>query len=477
MGRLGGLYEQTQQWDDAKNLTQQALILAQEIRAPEIAYQWQWQTGRLLKATGEVSRSLVVYTEAVNTLKSLRQDLGAINQEVQFSFRDSVEPVYRELVDLLLQGNLDQNNLASARATIEALQLAELANFFWQACLDSQPQSIEQVDPTAAVIYPIVLRDRLAVILSIPNQPLQHYTTNVPQNQIEAVINRMRQSLRRTSFAQERLPIAQQIYSWLVQPAVADLTRHQIKTLVFVLDGSLRSLPIAALHDGKQYLIEQYGIAIAPSLQLLNPRPLARTHLKALLGGLTEGNREFSPLPGVQQEVSEIGAEVPSTILLDREFTFKALQTKVKTLPFSILHLATHGQFSSNLEETFILTWDGRLDVQALNLLLANRELLNLSPIELLVLSACQTAQGDNRAALGLAGVAVRSGARSTLASLWTVSDESTANFMVQFYQELLKPGATKAEAVRLAQIHLLQQPEFSHPYYWAPFILVGNWL
>ncbi len=491
LGRLGRLYEQTQQWEDAKRLTQQALNVAQTIRAPTITYQWQWQMGRLLVATADrrsgkdsaYAEAIANYTEAVSTLQSLRQDLVAINQDVQFSFRESIEPVYRELVDLLLQDNPNtsqeqkQKNLSSARATIEALQLAELSNFFREACLDSQPQSIEQVDPTAAVIYPIILRDRLEVILSIPGQPLRHYATSQPQEQVEEVISRVRQSLRRTSFAQERLPVAQQLYTWLVQPAVADLTRHSIKTLVFVLDGSLRNIPMGVLYNGKQYLIEQYRIAIAPSLQLLTSRPLARTRLRALVGGLTQGSREFSALPGVKQEVSEISTLVPTTILLDGQFTSAALQSEVKAQPFSVMHLATHGQFSSKASETFILTWDKPIDVKQLNSLLTNRNLQDSSPIELLVLSACQTAKGDKRAALGLAGVAVRSGARSTLASLWSVSDESTADFMAQFYQELLKPEMTKAEAVQLAQLYLLKQPEFSHPYYWAPFILVGSWL
>ena len=407
---------------------------------------------------------------------------------VQFSFREQVEPVYRELVDLLLQpsqsspsqggaGEVSQANLQQARSTIEALQLAELANFFREACLDTQTQLIDRIDPTAAVIYPIILRDRLEVILSLPNQPLRNYSTKLSQEQVEEGINRMRQSLRRTSFAQERLSVANTIYSWLVEPAAADLTRQSIKTLVFVLDGSLRNLPMAALHDGKQYLIEQYRIAIAPSLQLFNSQPLARTQHKALLAGLSDGNQAFSALPGVKEEISEVSTTVRATILLDRQFTTQALQTQIKTRPFSIVHLATHGQFSSKPEETFILTWDGRLDVKQLNTLLGSRDLPNSPPLELLVLSACQTAKGDQRAALGLAGVAVRSGARSTLATLWTVNDESTAKFMEQFYKELFTPNITRAEAVRQAQLYLLKTPESKHPYFWAPFILVGNWL
>jgi CHAT domain-containing protein len=112
-----------------------------------------------------------------------------------------------------------------------------------------------------------------------------------------------------------------------------------------------------------------------------------------------------------------------------------------------------------------------------LDTLLRAREQGELNPIELLVLSACQTATGDRRAALGLAGLAVRSGARSTLATLWSVNDRSTALFMVEFYRELGQPGVTKAQAVRNAQLALLKQPQYEHPYYWAPFILLGNWL
>ena len=491
VGRLGQVYLQAKQWDEAKRLTEQALRLTEAIHAGEIAYQWQWQMGKLLFKTGDRNGAIASYTEAVNTLQSLRQDLVAINQDVQFSFQEQVEPVYRELVDLLLQPipgkaeEVSQANLKQARTTIESLQLAELANFFREACLDTQPEAIDRIDPTAAVIYPIILPDslrdssnsRLEVILSLPDQTLKHYSTNLSQAQVDEAINRMRQSFRRTSFAEERLSIAQEIYSWLVQPAAEDLNRQSIKTLVFVLDGSLRNLPMAALHDGKQYLIEQYRIAIAPSLQLLTTEPLARPQSQALLGGLSEGKPNFSPLPGVKQEVKDIDATVSATVLLDQQFTTQALETRIKTQPYSIVHLATHGQFSSKPEDTFILTWDGRLNVQQLNILLTNRELSNSPPLELLVLSACQTAKGDTRAALGLAGVAVRSGARSTLATLWTVSDESTATFMEQFYKEVFTPNITKAEAVRRAQLHLLQQPESSHPYFWAPFILVGNWL
>ncbi|MBD1895856.1 CHAT domain-containing protein [Coleofasciculus sp. FACHB-129] len=504
LGSLGTLYEQTRQWDNAQELTRQALILAQIINAPDIAYQWQWHLGRLLKAQGDINNSkpdaigsshthkagvneamrasaIAAYTEAVNTLSYLRKDLVSINTDVQFSFRESVEPVYRELVELLLQspqgGEPSQQNLKQAREVIESLQLAELDNFFQEACLTAKPVQVDQINPQTAIIYPIILPNRLAVILSFPKQPLSYYETSLPQSEVERILDQMQQSLRPTSFTQERLPIAKQVYDLLLRSAEDKLAASGVTTLVFVLDSSLRNLPMAALYDGQKYLIEKYNIALAPGLQLLQPQPLERQQLKGLVGGLSEARQGFSALPSVAIEVNQIESEIPSQVLLDQTFTSTTLQSQLNSAPFPVIHLATHGRFSSRAEDTFILTWDDRINVKQLDTLLRSREQGELNPIELLVLSACQTATGDRRAALGLAGLAVRSGARSTLATLWSVNDRSTAFFMVEFYQGLGQPGVTKSQAVRTAQLELLKQPQYEHPYYWAPFILLGNWL
>ena len=480
LGMLGSLYEQTQQWDNARDLTQQALTLAQTINAPDIAYQWQWQLGRLLSARGDIKGAIAAYTEAIQALGAIRNDLVATNQEVQFSFRESVEPVYRQLVGLLLQPSKtepSQKDLKKARDVIESLQLAELNNFFLETCLNARPVAVDSVNPQTAVIYPIILPDQLAIILSLPNQPLSYYSTALPQSEVERNLDQMRQSLRRTSFLEERLTMAKQVYDLLLRPAEAKLATSSITTLVFVLDGSLRSLPMAALYDGQKYLLEKYSIALTPSLQLLAPQPLAPKQLKGLLGGLSQASQGFPALPGVAVEIEQIKSEISAQVLLDREFTSTTLQGRIDAVPFSVVHLATHSQFSSKAENTFILTWNGRINVKQLDQILQAREQGVASPIELLVLSACQTAASDRRAALGLAGLAVRSGARSTLATLWSVNDQSTASLMAQFYQELAQARVTKAEALRRAQLALLKQPQFEHPYYWAPFILLGNWL
>jgi CHAT domain-containing protein len=486
LGTLGGLYEKTQQWNNAKTLTQQALSVAQSIDAPDIAYQWQWQLGRIFcqdtqscASTGNLQNATVAYAEAVKTLQSLRSDLAAINQDVQFSFRESVEPVYRQFVELLLQSDTNapsQENLKQARETIEALQLAELDNFFREACITARPVKIDQIDPHAAVVYPIILPNQFAVILSLPNQPLRYHKTALPQAEVEQILAQMLQGLRATAFVEDWLPFAQQIYNLLLRPEEGELAASDIKTLVFVPDGLLRSLPLAALHDGQQYLIEKYSVVLTPGLQLLQPQAIDRLQMKGLLAGLSQAREDFSALPNVVTEISQIKAEIPSQVLLDQTFTNQALKMGVDSTPSQLIHLATHGQFSSNADDTFILTWDGRINVKQLDQLLRSRE-RRLSPIELLVLSACQTATGDKRAALGMAGVAVRSGARSTLASLWSVNDLSTASLMIEFYRELGKPETTRAEALRRAQVTLLHQDGYTSPYYWAPFVLLGNWL
>lgn len=481
LGYLGKTYEENQQFAEAEKLSRQALGIAQGINAADIAYQWQWQLGRILANQGDRQGAIAAYTEAVNSLQSLRNDLAAISADVQFSFRENVEPVYRQLVGLLLETPADgsevsQENIQQALNVLESLQVAELDNFFREACVRVISQKIDRIDPKAAVINPAILSDRLEVIASIPGQPLRHYATFLPQEEIEGTVSRMRASLRLTSFARERLSVAQEIYDWLIGPAEAELAETGIETLVFVLDGALRNLPMAALHDGQEYLVEKYNIALTPGLQLLEARSLEREGLKTLMGGLSEASQGFSPLPGVEVELAEIASQVPSEKLLNQQFTIEELQEEIKANPFPVVHLATHGQFSSDPEETFILTWDDKIKVNEFERLLKSREEGRTEPIELLILSACQTAAGDKRAALGLAGVAIRSGTRSTLATLWPVSDRSTADLMVEFYQELAKAGETKAEALRNAQLSLLKG-EYQHPYFWAPFVLVGNWL
>ncbi|HEY9598274.1 MAG TPA: CHAT domain-containing protein, partial [Cyanophyceae cyanobacterium] len=526
LGQLGELRLQQKQLAQAQENTKQALILAQSIGASDIAYRWQWQLGQILnEQPGNTQGAIAAYEAAVNSLESLRSDLVTVNRNVQFSFRDSVEPVYRQLVGLLLEskdGNVDAKNLEKARTIIESLQQAELVNFFRENCLTAKPIQIDQIDQKAAVIYLIVLDKQLEVVVTLPGGQLKHHTVSLPRETIEETFAQLREAIapigsvdpnrsatdepngttpddpNRASIGVVRtkpgesvqyLPLAQQVYDWLIRPIEPELASSGAKTLVFVVDAPLLNVPMAVLHDGQKYLIEKYAIAQTPGLQLLDPKPLVRGELTVLKAGLTKGREltinnstpplRFGALPNVKRELEAIQSEVSGEVILNEQFTTGALQKAIESVPFPVVHLATHGQFGSDPENTFILTWNGRLDIDQLNQLLRGREEGGTRALELLVLSACQTAAGDKRAALGLAGVAVKAGARSTLATLWVVDDRSTADLMIEFYKQLKEnPTISKAEALRQAQLSFIQKgSRFQDPYYWAPFILVGNWL
>lgn len=490
LGTLGELYEQAGQPATAQDLTRQALGLAQMLNAPDITYRWHWQLGRLLKQQGQIQGAIAAYDAAVSELQTLRNDLVAIDRSVQFSFKESVEPVYRESVQLLLQSQnqpINEQNLDKARQRIELLQLAELDNFFREACLNTQTVLIDKVvdqeNPTTAIVYPILLPNELQVIIKIPRQPLRHYAVQKSQPEVEQILGNLRESLAEPDATEEVKALSQEIYNWLIRPIEADLDQKGVKTLVFVPDGALRSIPMSVLYDGKQYLVEKYAVALSLGLQLIQPKPLTQEALKVLAAGLVQPPPNFSqfpPLPEIKSEVGFIAeAGISTQQLLDQRFTGPALKTAVQSTPFNVVHLATHGQFSSQASETFILAADGPINVLQLDALLRDREdTRTMDAIELLVLSACQTAAGDNRATLGLAGVAVRAGARSTLASLWQLDDRATAIFVKEFYRALAKEKVTKAEALREAQLTLLRQyPNYDRPGFWAPYVLVGNWL
>lgn len=511
LGTLGHWFETQRNWEQAYAITQLALGRAQQVDAPEIAYQWQWQLGRTLQARRDrpnaynpdslttvptqaaEPEALGYYKAAYDTLNTLRSDLVALTPDIQFSFRERVEPVYRELVDLLLRAPQPED-LIQARDVIENLQLAELDNFFRDACAQAQPMTIDDVDPHAAIVYPILLPDRLEIILKLPGKDnLRHYVQPaVTADEVEQIVREFRRHLLQQSSGTLAFKQAsKKLYQWLIQPLETELDfaasrdESAIQTLAFVLDGSLKSLPMAALYDGEHYLVERYAIALTPGLQLLEPQPLARTQLKVLLGGVDNAPsfqaEGFSTLTYVPLELAQIQAQLSqSKRLEDAEFQKKTINQQINRQDYNVVHLATHGQFSSDPEQTFLLDWNGRIKTSEIDDLLRFADPQRKTAIELLVLSACETAKGDSRAALGLAGMAIRAGARSTLATMWQVDDASTAQFMIEFYQRLNQMDQTKAEALREVQLSFLRdfpQGSLDAPYYWAPFILVGNWL
>ena len=480
LDQQGALYMETEQWAEARKLTKRSLNIARSIEADDIASQSAWQLGQILKQQHNTVEAIAAYGEAIESLQSLRSDLVAIDPDVQFSFRENIEPIYREMVSLLLsEGTGESNqpsqaNLTQAREVIEALQLAELDNYFQEACIDVESQQIDRVDPLATIVYPIILPDRLAVIASSAGQPLAYYETKIKAEAIESTLQELLTTIHPVSDNRERLALSKQVYDWLVRPAEDGALMANTETIVFVLDGLLRNIPMAALYDGDQYLIEKYAVALSPGLQLMNARSLDQIKTDAVVGGISEARNGLSALPAVKEEISNISQLVSANTLINEEFTSDRLAKDIKNSSASIVHLATHGQFSSRLEDTFLSTWEGRLSVKELSEILQARGAS--SAVELLVLSACDTASGDERAVLGLAGLAVQSGARSTVATLWPVKDKAAAKLMTALYKVIDEPGISKAEALRQAQLTLIADPTYSDPFFWSAYTLVGNW-
>ena len=370
----GEFYRFTRQFSEAEKLTQQSLDIARQLQSEDIIAQSAWELGRLHKQQNKYKQAIANYTEAVNALKAIRTDLVAVNSEVQISYRESVEPVFRELVGLLLEDKPGQETLVKARDLIESLQVAELDNFLREACLD-KAQQIDQIDKSATVVYPIILEDRLAVIYSKAGGKLSYSFINESQEKVETTLRQLSAALNPVSQIQQRNRLSKQVYDWLISPLEAKSDLKDTKNLVFVLDGLFRNIPMSALYDGQQYLIEKYAVTLSPGLQLMQGTSLKANNIKAVVAGISEARRGFSALPGVKSEVKQISDKVNSTsTLLNDNLTEASLSEKLKKGSANVVHLATHGQFSSRLDDTFLLTWDGQINIKELSELLRNRQ-------------------------------------------------------------------------------------------------------
>jgi CHAT domain-containing protein len=326
-------------------------------------------------------------------------------------------------------------------------------------------------------------------------KPFRKFTNAANQEMVEALVSDYRNNIRDVG-SNDYLEQSQKLYDLIIRPIDQQLTAMKINTLVFVMDGGLRVTPPAALHDGKQFLIERYAIANVPTIRATRVEERDRKATRVLAMGLTESVEGFSALPSVDIEIKTISSEVlKGTSFLNKDFTISNLQNQRQKGIYSILHLGTHAKFVSDTsQESFIQFWNSRLSLSEIPKLRFD------SPaIDMLTLSACQTAVGNN---LGISGLAVESGARSVLASLWEVSDSGTAPLMISFYKAFPE-AVNKAQAMQQAQIQLLKGKvnirdgqitgitgfpniplptgsndiNLSHPFYWSSFILVGNWL
>jgi CHAT domain-containing protein/predicted negative regulator of RcsB-dependent stress response len=528
-GYLGKLYEVSHQNDEALTLTRHALFSAQKIHDDVALYHWWRQLGQIHQTKGNTHEAIIALRQSVNKMNHpLTREKIVTMGYLNNTFRERISPAYFELADLLLQqakttqaATQRYKLLQQARDTIELFKQAELQDYFQSECISFQSECtpLEQaIDAQTAVFYPIALPDRLEILLSLPHtKELTQITVPVGEKVLRRSIAFFLSPLRRhpesyvrseeqegedeevfckpsqwrglpsttvPTQAQAFYKPAQKLYQWLIQPIKDTLTAHNITTLIIVPEGVLRTMPFSALHDGQQFLIENYALAVTPGVCFSKLSQWKRDINNMLVSGLSEEVQGFSSLPCAEYEVNTLQKRhnLQSTQyqpLFNQTFTYPNMRQKVDQTNYSILHIASHGQFKSNLEDTFLLTYDDKLSMNRLERIVRGTA-LQQKQVELLTLSACQTAVGNDRAALGLAGIALKAGVKSALASLWKVDDAATPAMILEFYRQLQNPNISKAQALQMAQKMMLNDEKyalFRHPYYWSAFLLIGNWL
>ncbi|MCK4743785.1 MAG: CHAT domain-containing protein [Sulfuriflexus sp.] len=478
-GYLGQVYASQKRYDDAIQLTNRATQAAQKINAPESEYLWHWQNGRIHKKQGNIDAAISAYRLAVEKIQSIRGQLAA-----RSAFKEVLGPVFFELTDLLLQrpeGLSNQEDIQSylkeARSTMELLKAAELQDYFQDNCvtaLQSKTSGLDNLQSRTAVLYPIILEDRIEILLSLSNG-IERSVTKIDSYDLKAKITNFRVLLEKRT-THQYMRYGRELYDLMIRPMEATLNKNKIDTLVIIPDSALRTVPLSALHDGKEFLISKYALATTPGLTLTDPKPLDKKKLKVLVGGLTDGVQGFSPLPNVAIEVEHIKKTYDSTVLMDKTYVASNVEKELEKTNFNVVHIASHAQFSSDPDETFLLAYSDKFSMDRLEALMGTAKFRD-DPVELLTLSACQTAAGDERAALGLAGIAIKAGARSALATLWYINDQASSVLVSKFYDKLRVDELSKAKALQQAQLSLMKDKRYQHPSYWSPFLLIGNWL
>ncbi|NER37998.1 MAG: CHAT domain-containing protein [Oscillatoria sp. SIO1A7] len=357
-----------------------------------------------------------------------------------------------------------------------------------------------------ALLYMLPSPDGLKVILVTEDGPIHRQIPEANRETLLEVAKKFRGDITnpRKRHTRSYLENAQQLYQWAIAPIESALEEQGIETLVFCVGSGLRSIPFAALHDGEEFLVEKYSMGQIPAFKLVDTLYGDVRNSQVLAMGASEF-QELPPLPAVPVELSAIVCKNQSRPcpfwqgqrFLNQGFTLEHLKSLLDEQKFQIVHLATHAEFlSGDPDSSYIQLWDSKLTMNRMG------ELdLGDPPLELLVLSACKTAIGDKEAELGFGGLAVNSGVKSALASLWYVSDSGTLALMAQFYRNL-QTAPIKAEALRQAQLALIREevslengelrgsrgslplpPELrqsgrenlSHPYYWAAFTMIGS--
>lgn len=523
-GYLGQLAEHRQQFEKSLILTEQAIFADS---SPDLLMRWQWQRGRVLSALNRTVESISAYQQAVAHLQTIKQDIPVNYQDGASSFKTTYAPLTMALIEKLWDATKvdtvkQQAVLEEILRYWEQLKTAELQDYFREACAVQQKKRSIDIPENTAALYPILLPERLLLLVRF-HDALRAVDVPVTYQTIKETIRQLEQELFSPMSGQGlKVTSNQKLHQWLLQPLEAELQARRIDTLVYIPDGPLRRVPLSLLSDGQHYVAEQYKVVTLPALSLLEAAHQPR-HDKALLVGMSQpgpvihelmdsdlsilddGQRGLQKrnghelrdirqvkidnndrslraqqltsqlaLPGVTVELKNLSNLLHSEALENEAFTLENFKQKIAD-GMSFIHIATHGYFSGDPKKSFIMAYDHLLNMTELSQIFQNEAFLQ-NPVDLVTLSACQTAEGDDRSPLGLSGVVVQTGVKSAIGTLWPVADDAAQAFFSDFYLHYQEPGVSKVQALQMAQQHLMKNKIFEHPLDWAPFVLIGDW-
>ncbi len=504
---LSQMHEDADRLEEALRLAQEALARA-ALAPPGVAgitrVHLHWREGRLASRLKRPELARAAFMRAVDEIEAIRPDIPIAYEDGQSSFRKTLAPIYLGLADLLLLQSSTQpageraQTLKRVRGVVELVKQTELQDYLGDRCL-VETATVEGPAAGTGILYPIIFADRLELLVET-SRGIKRFTTPVSARALTRTANDLAETLRRAP--RGGMEASRQLYDWLIRPLEATLAEESIATLVVVPDGILRLVPMAALHDGNRYLIEALALATVPGLTMTNATAPKAGPMVALMAGLSEpgpvvdrlpkgfADRVLGPagtrspsqlkdalsLPGVKREIEGMSKLIDGDTMMDSGFTAGLFEKRFNASTYQVVHIASHGVFGGSASESFIMTYDELLTMDRLQALLG-QSASRKAPIELLTLSACETAEGDDRSPLGISGAALKARAKSAIGTLWPVEDTAAEKVMQAFYADLRAGGVGKAEALRRAQVKLLRESGYGHPFFWAPFIIVGNWL
>ncbi|MDJ0747641.1 MAG: CHAT domain-containing protein [Xenococcaceae cyanobacterium MO_167.B27] len=470
---LGLWSEKTGNIKTALLYAQKAELLAQSRFAYSSLYQAQWLAARIYRVNGNINSALSYYSMAIASYDSSVTGSEYIRAERRLNFTREIEPMYREMLQLLLNEDRSKSSdLESALFIFDKLRLAQLQNYFGDGCFEVErqvlPISENLIDEKAVAYYSIILEDQTHFILSLADGTYFHHVVDSGRTEISELGRKWYFNLQ-NSASRKLLTQSRQLYDIIIRPVEKQLQQINPETIVFIHDGILRNLPMAALYDGEQFLAEKWASVSSIGLNFKQNSQAFFSSSTAAFGlGVKIG--DWSLLEQVPKEIKSVADITGGEQFLNEQFSSDSFQLNLSTTNYLVVHVATHGYFGGVAENSLILAYNR--SVYALQL----KDILSESKgnINMLVLSACETAIGSELSALGIAGIALRSGVDSVLGTFWAVQDVEQPELIKDFYTNIYVHNLDKAKALQQLQIKQIQ--EKTHPAFWAAFNLIGDY-